>query len=197
MALNHPYDPRHNPKIYIPKLTEEQRLAWVTPLENLKGLRFRTETPAAPVTVPTPVESLPPAPAPQDTVALQDVPVPAPAPDYIPTALEVVQAELPEISTQGDNRENIEHDDEHRVANARHRANGHGGEHAHHTEANIASAPDPPSTLAYEEDDILAYANVVSFYSRPRRNATAPKAARQRSGGLRSATPLIPHHSSG
>jgi len=197
MAVNHPYDPRFNAKLHIPKQTEEERRARATPLENLKGLRFRTETPSAPVPVPTPVESLPPAPAPQDIAPPQDVPVPVPTPDYIPTALEVVQAEFPEIFTQGENRKNLEHDDEHRVVNAEHRANGHKWEHAHHNDANLAKAPDPPSALAYEEDDILAYANVVSFYSRPRRNAPPPKATRQRSSGLRFATSLIPHHSSG
>jgi len=47
MPINQPYDPRFNAKLYIPKLTEEERRARATPLENLRGLRFRTETPAA------------------------------------------------------------------------------------------------------------------------------------------------------
>jgi hypothetical protein len=97
MPLNQPYDPRYNAKIYVPKLTEEQRRARATPLENLRGLRFRSEAPAAPVEVPVPAESVPQAPAQQDIAAPQDVPMLAPARDYVPTAQEVVFAEFPEI----------------------------------------------------------------------------------------------------
>ena len=97
MQLNQPYDPRYNAKLYVPKLTEKERLARATPLENFRGLRFRSEASAAPVEVPVPAESVTQAPAPQDIVAPQDVPVPPPASDYRPTALEVVFAEFPEI----------------------------------------------------------------------------------------------------
>ncbi len=97
MPINQPYDPRYNPKVYVPKLTEEQRRARATPLENLRSLRFRSETPAAPLEAPIPTESVTQAPAPQDSATPQDVPVPAPAPGYRPTALEVVFAEFPEI----------------------------------------------------------------------------------------------------
>jgi hypothetical protein len=197
MALNHPYDPRFNAKLHIPKQTEEDRRARATPLENLKGLRYRTVTPDASASVSVPAESIPQAPAPQHTAAPQDaLPVSVPAPDCTPTALEVVQAGLPEIFTQGENGGYLDHDDDHRAINAGHRADGQGSDRVHHPEANIA-VPDPPSSMGYEENDILAYANVVSFYSRPRRNATPPETIRQRSGGLRFATSLIPHHSSG
>ena len=47
MPINHPYDPRYNAKVYVPKLTEEQRRARATPVENLRSLRFRSESPAA------------------------------------------------------------------------------------------------------------------------------------------------------
>ncbi len=97
MQLNQPYDPRYNPKVYVPKLTEEQRRARATPLENLRGLRFRSEVPVAPMEVPVPAETVTQAPASQDNAAPQDTPVPAPGPDDRPTALEVVAAEFPEI----------------------------------------------------------------------------------------------------
>lgn len=97
MPLNQPYDPRYNAKVYVPKQTEEERRARATPLENLRSLRFRSEVPAAPVEVPVPAESVPQAPAPEDSAAPQDVPVPARASDYRPTAPEVVFAEFPEI----------------------------------------------------------------------------------------------------
>jgi hypothetical protein len=183
MALNHPYDPRHNAKLHIPKQTEEERLARATPLENLKGLRFRTQTPAAQANAPVPTDAVPEPPALPDNAAPQDVPVSpqVPAPDYIPTALEVVRVEFPEIFKQEKPQAMLDVPvAEQRPVNAPCSADGHGGESAHHTEANLAKAPDPPSPLAYEEDDILAYANVVSFYSRPHRNTSAPKATRQR-----------------
>lgn len=41
MPANHPYDPRYNAKIYVPKLTEEQRRARATPLENLRRPKLR------------------------------------------------------------------------------------------------------------------------------------------------------------
>jgi len=200
MAVNHPYDPRFNAKLHIPKQTEEERRARATPLENLKGLRFRTQTPAAPVAVPIPAESLPEPPALPDNAAPQDVPVPPqiPAPDYIPTALEVVAAEFPEIFTQEKSQAMLNaHEVEQGIVSAPCRNDGQAGERAPHTEAIVATAPDPPYALAYEEDDILAYANVVSFYSRPRRNTSAPKVPRQHCSGLRFSMSLIPHHSSG
>jgi hypothetical protein len=200
MALNHPYDPRFNAKLHIPKQTEEERRARATPLENLKGLRFRSETSAAQANAPVPTEAVPEPSALPDNAAPQDVPVPPqiPAPDYIPTALEVVQAEFPEIFKQEESRAMLDaHEVEQCLFSAPCSADGHEGEHAPHTEANVATAPNPPSDLAYEEDDILAYANVISFYSRPRRNTTAPKATRQRSRGLRFSAFLIPHYASG
>ncbi len=127
MPLNQPYDPHYNPKVYVPKLTEEQRRARATPLENLRGLRFRSEAPAAsvdvpvpaeavtqppaPVDVPAPAESVPQAPAPQDNATPQGTPVSLQVPESrsvaipeegpvapgFPTALEVLCAEFPEI----------------------------------------------------------------------------------------------------
>lgn len=111
MQLNQPYDPRYNAKLYIPKLTEEERRARATPLENLRGLRFRSEVPAAPLDVPAPAEAVIEAPAPQDNTKPQGTPVPLPDPESrsvaipekgpaspsIPTALEVLCAEFPEI----------------------------------------------------------------------------------------------------
>ena len=44
MPANQPYDPRYNAKIHVPKLTEGQRRARATPLENL--LRPRPAAPA-------------------------------------------------------------------------------------------------------------------------------------------------------
>ena len=113
MPINQPYDPRYNAKLYIPKLTEEQRRARATPLENLRSLRFRSELPAAPVEVPVPAESVTQAPAPEDIAAPQDVPVSAPAPDCRPTALEVVFAEFAEIfAPQGKQHLSEAHADE-------------------------------------------------------------------------------------
>lgn len=198
MPINQPYNPRYNAKLYVPKLTEEERRARATPLENLRGLRFRTVTPAAPVEVPIPTEVVPDAPALPDNAAPQDVPVSVPAPDYIPTALEVIIAEFPEIFNQVESQAMLDtHEVEQCPVSALCSTDGPDWEPAHHTEANLAKAPDPPSALVYEEDDILAYANVVSFYSRPRRTAPPPKVTRQHCSGLRSSTFLIPHHSSG
>lgn len=92
MQINQPYDPRYNPNVYVPKLTEEQRLARATPLENLRGLRFRSEAPAAPLQ--------PEAEAPSTSEAPAPVPVPTqktPEPRYVPSASEVVFAEFPEL----------------------------------------------------------------------------------------------------
>ena len=122
MPINHPYDPHYNAKIYIPKLTEEQRLARVTPLENLRGLRYRTATPAAPspaeadvptpvttpvapitppqpeAAVPSPLQIAPAEPSPTEGAAPAPLSAPnTPAPPYIPSAREVVFAEFPEL----------------------------------------------------------------------------------------------------
>ncbi len=117
MPINHPYDPRYNAKIYIPKLTEEERRARATPLENLRGLGFRTATPAAPGALPsppeiataeiaTPQDPTPEAPTvetPTAEVPTAEVPTPEPvaqedpAPDYLPAAWEVVFAAFPEL----------------------------------------------------------------------------------------------------
>ncbi len=102
MQLNQPYDPRYNPKVYVPKLTEEQRLARATPLENLRSLRFRSQTPAAPpqpkAEAPSPTQTAPTAPSTSEAPA--PVPVPTrntPEPRYVPSAREVVFAEFPEL----------------------------------------------------------------------------------------------------
>ena len=184
MPINQPYDPRYNAKLYIPKLTEEERRARATPLENLRGLRFRSQAPAAPVEVPTPAESVPQAPAPQDTAAPEKVPVSAPAPHYVPTALEVVSAEFPEIFAPTTNGQ---------CQSPSAAADGN----PEATRNEIGDETGSPPVMPYEENDILACSNVISFYSRPRRNATAPKAIHPRSGCLSFATSLIPHHSSG
>jgi len=124
MAVNHPYDPRFNAKLYVPKLTEDERRARATPLENLRGLRFRTATPAAPSpaedvvppletaqvvpAAPSPTEDVVPALVPTQaspaaaclTEAAAPAPTPvqeAPASDYIPTAREILFAEFPEL----------------------------------------------------------------------------------------------------
>ena len=112
MPINHPYDPRYNAKVYIPKLTEEERKARATPLENLRGLRFRTVTPAAPVapassphieTVEIATPEVPTVEAPTADVPTPELltPEPAPqedlAPDYVPAAWEVVFASFPEL----------------------------------------------------------------------------------------------------
>ncbi len=122
MQINQPYDPRYNPKVYVPKLTEEQRLARATPLENLRGLRFRSETPAAPSTAeavaptpvpaqdapaspcpseaaaPSPVQKVPASPAPTEAAATAPLPAQvAPVSGYVPTAWEVVCAEFPDL----------------------------------------------------------------------------------------------------
>lgn len=181
MQLNQPYDPRYNAKVYIPKLTEEQRLARATPLENLRGLRFRCQAPVAPVEAPIAVESLPQVPAPQDSAPQQVQPVSAPAPHDVPTALEVGATESPEIFAPTTN------------------AHSHSRESGNPETARneIGAESGSPPRMAYEENDILAYSNVISFYSRPRRNATVPKTTQPRSRGLRFATSLFPHHSSG
>lgn len=114
MPVNHPYDPRYNAKIYIPKLTEEERRARATPLENLRSLRFRSNAPAAqpsppkiarpeiatpqdpapePPTVETPTADVPMVDASAPEPAAQD----DPAPDYHPAAWEVVFAAFPEL----------------------------------------------------------------------------------------------------
>lgn len=54
--MNRPYDPRYNANVYVPKLTEAQRQARATPVENLRSVRFRTETPAPEVEQPAPAE---------------------------------------------------------------------------------------------------------------------------------------------
>jgi hypothetical protein len=102
MQINQPYDPRYNPNVYVPKLTEEQRLARATPLENLRGLRFRSQTPAAPLQPkaedPSPTQTAPTAPSTSEAPA--PVPVPTqntPEPRYVPSAREVVFAEFPEL----------------------------------------------------------------------------------------------------
>ena len=117
MPINHPYDPRFNAKIYVPKLTEEERRARATPLENLRGLRFRSDTPAAPAAPPSSpqIETVviaPPQPvtpeiptveAPIADVTTLELSTPEPAPqedlasDYIPAAWEVVFAAFPEL----------------------------------------------------------------------------------------------------
>lgn len=99
-----PYDPRYNAKIYIPKLTEEERRARATPLENLRSLRFRTQV----TTAPAPMEAINPTPAapppPKDEAPTPVTPAPVPVPTvntteprHIPSAREVVFAEFPEL----------------------------------------------------------------------------------------------------
>jgi hypothetical protein len=117
MPINHPYDPRHNPKVWFSKLTEEERRARATPLENLRGLRFRSETPAAPVAPASPpqIESVEIAPPQRLTPEVPTVEAPSAdvptlerstpetvpqedlAPDYVPAAWEVVFAAFPEL----------------------------------------------------------------------------------------------------
>lgn len=111
MPINQPYDPRYNAKIYVPKLTEEERRAHATPLENLRSLRFRTQVPATPSPVEA-VVSTPTAPrlskAPtqiEPAVASPgEAPTPVPVPPVNTTELrrrpspaEVVFAEFPEL----------------------------------------------------------------------------------------------------
>lgn len=126
MPANQPYDPRYNAKIYIPKLTEEQRRARATPMENLRRPRLQpADPPAAPSTAeavvptPVPVQDAPASPCPSEaaapsppqnesagpspTEAAATAPLPAqaaPAPHGIPTAREVVMAEFPELYPQ-------------------------------------------------------------------------------------------------
>lgn len=176
MSANQPYDPRYNAKIYVPKLTEEQRRARATPLENLRSLRYRCQASTAPVEAPIAVKSLPQAPA------LQDVSVPeqAPAHEYLPTALEVVFAEFPEIFKQGENRANLKvYEDQHGVVSV----GSHGWEHVRQSETTFANALDHPSAAADENDTPPAYSNIISFYRRPRPNATASMAMLHRNAG--------------
>ncbi len=203
MPINQPYDPRHNPKVYVPKLTEEERRARATPLENLRGLRFRSQVPAAPVEVPIPAESVPLTPAPQDTAAPEKVPVSAPAPHYVPTALEVVSAEFPEIFAPRLNRMDAETQvGEDRSTNAR-RPIQELEMHSRLTviptkvgiqrpgEANFAKALDPRPPRRTRSTIPPAYSNIISFYRLPRRNPSAPEAMRQR-GDLNIAKSLPP-----
>ena len=186
MALNHPYNPRHNPKVYVPKLTEEQRLARATPLENLRGLRFRTEAPAAPVEVPIPMASVAQAPEPQDSAAQQAVPVSpqAPAPEYVPSALEVVFAEFPELFAP--------------TTNGQCQSPSAAADRNPDTTRNkLREETGSPPVMAYEENDPPVYSNIISFYRLPRNTATTPKAIQPRGGGLSLARSLLPHHSSG
>lgn len=165
MALNHPYNPRHNPKIYIPKLTEEERRARATPLENLRGLRFRTQTPAEPspaeavvsspvpmpiapatpsqpkAAVPSPTQIAPAAPSPSKAAA----PVPSPLQNtlrlpHVPTAREVVFAEFPEIFAHPIKRAFGEaRVDEYHLVGARCLADAHGSEHPRYDEIDARS----------------------------------------------------------
>jgi hypothetical protein len=129
------------------------------------------------------VESVAQAPALQDSVAPQNVPVPpqAPAPHYVPNALEVVFTEFPE-----------------RFAPT---TNGHGHSHENGNPATtrnkLRQETGSPSAEADENNDPPVYSNIISFYRLPRHTATTPKAMRPRSGGLSFAASLIPHHSSG
>lgn len=194
MPANQPYDPRYNAKIYVPKQTEEERRARATPLENLKGLRYRTESPAPPANIPVPAES-----APQPHVLPDNVePTEIPVPDSTPTEQEGVLAESPKSFKKKESRATLDdHEVEERIVSAHCCADAHVEKPVQHTGADIAKAPAPSSALAYEEDDILAYANVISFYSRPRRNTSAPKATRQRSGGPCISMSPLPYRSSG
>jgi hypothetical protein len=149
VPINQPYDPHYNPKVYVPKLTEEQRLARATPLENLRGLRFRSEAPVAPVEVPIPAESVTQAPAPQDSATPEEVPVPPPAPDDRPTALEVVFAEFPEIFAHQGERPLVEaHADDKRPVSAGRKGNDAAWNHPRHSKAHDRSQY--TALLAYE-----------------------------------------------
>lgn len=104
MQLNQPSDPRYNAKLYIPKLTEEERRARATPLENLRSLRFRsapaeiqTLASAIPDPAPASLESInPPSTVPTPTT-VDAAPQNGPVQPCVPTAQDVVRAAFPEI----------------------------------------------------------------------------------------------------
>ncbi|MBL7645755.1 MAG: hypothetical protein JNK74_06125 [Candidatus Hydrogenedentes bacterium] len=142
MPINQPYDPRYKAKIFVPKLTEEERRARATPLENLRSLRFRAETPAAPVDVPVPAESVAQAPATRENAAPEAVPVlaPASASDCRPTALEVLLAEFPEIfAPQGKQHLSEAHADDERPLSAGHMGHDAPWGHPRHSRAYVRS----------------------------------------------------------
>ncbi len=99
MPANRPYDPRYNAKLYVPKLTEEQRRARATPLERLRRSRPEAANPAA---LPSFPQDTTPQPKSQE-IPRAEVAVPenaaqgAPTPDHIPEAWEVVCTQFPEI----------------------------------------------------------------------------------------------------
>ena len=71
MPANRPYDPRYNAKLYISKLTEEERRAWATPLESLRRPRTEPTEPASASPSPEPAMAevaTPRAPAPTRVV---------------------------------------------------------------------------------------------------------------------------------
>ena len=88
------HDPRCNAKLYVPKLTEEERRARATPLESLRRPRPR---PADPEEAPSSPQRATAEIATAQRPTQEPVAQEAHTPNYVPAAWEVVFAQFPEL----------------------------------------------------------------------------------------------------